>query len=127
MAPLEKGLAIGGANAHHLSCACAWTRSDCAHDPRFPWVEGRHWHWQLGWKALVCSDLRRMVLGPATEIRKMLGFGKDKKRQRFYLLPGMGGRARWRKEMMYLRWAIAAGLLVSAVVAGLLYLLSRNR
>jgi hypothetical protein len=68
-----------------------------------------------------------MVLAPTTEIREMLGFGRDKKRQRFYLLPGMGGRARWRKEMMYLRWAIAAGLLVSAVVAGLLYLLSRNR
>ena len=67
-----------------------------------------------------------MALGPATEIRKMIGFGKDKTRQRFYLLPGMGGRARWRKEMMFLRWAIAAGLLVSGFVAGILYLLSRN-
>jgi hypothetical protein len=57
----------------------------------------------------------------------MIGFGRDKKRQRFYLLPGMGGRARWRKEMMYLRWAVAAGLLVSAVVACILYVLSHNR
>ena len=56
----------------------------------------------------------------------MLGFEK-KKRQRFYLLPGMGGRARWRKEMMYLRWSIAAGLLVSAILACILYVLSRHR
>jgi len=76
---------------------------------------------------LVHDNWRRMVLGPATEIREMIGFGRDKKRQRFYLLPGMGGRARWRKEMMYLRWAVAAGLLVSAVVACILYVLSHNR
>ena len=57
----------------------------------------------------------------------MLWFQRDKERQRFYLLPGMGGRARWRKEMMYLRWAIAAGLLVSGLVAGILYVLSRGR
>jgi hypothetical protein len=68
-----------------------------------------------------------MLLGPATEIREMLGFGRNKKRQRFYLLPGMGGRARWQKEMMYLRWSIAAGLLISALVACILYVLSKNR
>jgi hypothetical protein len=56
----------------------------------------------------------------------MLWFDK-KKRQRFYLLPGMGGRARWRKEMMYLRWSIAAGLLVSAIVACIIYVLSQRR
>jgi hypothetical protein len=56
----------------------------------------------------------------------MLWFDRNKEKQRFYLLPGMGGRARRRKEMMILRWALAAGLLVSAVVACVLYLISRH-
>ena len=49
-----------------------------------------------------------------------------KERERFYLLPGMGGRARWKKEMKFLRWSIAAGLLASAIVACFLYLISRH-
>jgi hypothetical protein len=57
----------------------------------------------------------------------MSWFKRDKERDRFYLLPGMGGRARRRKEMAFLRWAIAAGLVVSAVVACILYFISRSR
>ncbi len=38
----------------------------------------------------------------------------------------MGGRARWKKEMKFLRWSIAAGLLASAIVACFLYLISRH-
>ena len=68
-----------------------------------------------------------MVLGPATKIPQMLWFKRDKERERFYLLPGMGGRARWRKEMRFLRWSIAAGLLVSAIVACMLYLISQRQ
>ncbi len=56
----------------------------------------------------------------------MLWFERDRERERFYLLPGMGGRARRQKEMRYLRWSIAAGLVVSAVLATLLYFLSRR-
>ena len=56
----------------------------------------------------------------------MLWFERDKERQRFYLLPGMGGRARRQKEMRFLRWSIAAGLVVSAIVAGILYFISRS-
>jgi hypothetical protein len=52
--------------------------------------------------------------------------GKAKERQRYYLLPGMGGRAARRKHRMILRWSIAAGLLASTVVAGILYLMSRR-
>ena len=37
----------------------------------------------------------------------------------------MGGRARWRKEKMFLKWSIAAGLVVSLFVACLLYIISR--
>jgi hypothetical protein len=56
----------------------------------------------------------------------MLWFERDKERPRFYLLPGMGGRARRRKELRFLRWSIAAGLLVSAILACILYLISRD-
>ena len=51
--------------------------------------------------------------------------GKPKERERYYLLPGMGGRAARRKRMMILKWSIVAGLLVSGLVAGILYLMSR--
>jgi hypothetical protein len=57
----------------------------------------------------------------------MLWFGRNKERQRFYLLPGMGGRARRQKEMRILRWAIAVGLLFSALMACALYFLSLKR
>jgi hypothetical protein len=50
---------------------------------------------------------------------------KDKARQRFYLLPGMGGRALRRKQIVILRWTIAAGLFVSGMVACLLYVIYR--
>ena len=49
-----------------------------------------------------------------------------KERERFYLLPGMGGSALRRKRKMMLQWAIAAGLCVSAIMAGLLYYLYTN-
>jgi hypothetical protein len=58
---------------------------------------------------------------------QMLWFRRDKEKERFYLLPGMGGRARRKKEMRFLRWAIAAGLLVSATMAGIMYFLSLSR
>jgi hypothetical protein len=51
---------------------------------------------------------------------------QDKEKERFYLLPGMGGRSARRKHKRILAWAIVAGLLVSAVVAGLMYFLNRN-
>ncbi len=49
---------------------------------------------------------------------------KDRERHRFYLLPGMGGRALRRKHRRILRWSLIAGLFVSALLAGLLYLLN---
>jgi hypothetical protein len=51
---------------------------------------------------------------------------RDAERDRFYLLPGMGGKSFRRKQRYILKWSIAAGLLVSAIVAGLLYWLSRR-
>ena len=49
---------------------------------------------------------------------------RDKERERFYLLPGMGGRGLRRKRRIILFWAVVAGLIVSALLAGFLYLLS---
>jgi hypothetical protein len=48
-------------------------------------------------------------------------------RQRYYLLPGMGGKAMRRKRKLFFRWSIAAGLFVSGLVAGLLYWLYETR
>jgi hypothetical protein len=56
----------------------------------------------------------------------MSWFARNKEPERFYLLPGMGGRALRKKQMLFLRWAIVFGLVVSGVVAGVLYLISRG-
>ena len=48
---------------------------------------------------------------------------KSREHQRFYLLPGMGGSARMRKQKMIMKWTIAAGLFFSLLVACLLYLM----
>jgi len=49
---------------------------------------------------------------------------RNKERDRFYLLPGMGGRGLRRKRRIILVWSIIAGLLASALLAGILYLMS---
>jgi hypothetical protein len=54
-------------------------------------------------------------------------FGPDKERQRFYLLPGMGGRALRRKHRRILGWSIAFGLVISAILTCILYILSSQR
>ena len=55
----------------------------------------------------------------------MISSARNKERERFYLLPGMGGRALRRKQIVILRWTIAAGLFVSGMVACLLYVIYR--
>jgi hypothetical protein len=56
----------------------------------------------------------------------MAWFARDKEKDRFYLLPGMGGRALRRKRKVILSWSIIAGLAVSLVVAMILYFMSRG-
>jgi hypothetical protein len=46
---------------------------------------------------------------------------KDKEKNRFYLLPGMGGSNLRRKRRLILKWSILAGLIVSAALAYLMY------
>jgi hypothetical protein len=53
-------------------------------------------------------------------------FAHDKEKERFYLLPGMGGKNLRRKRRVILRWSIVAGLFTSVVLAILLYLISKN-
>jgi len=48
-------------------------------------------------------------------------FSRDRERDRYYLLPGMGGRALQRKQWASLVWALVAGLIVSASLAVALY------
>ncbi len=60
------------------------------------------------------------------KLPQMLWFERDKERHRFYLLPGMGGKARRQKELRILRWSLAAGVVVSAILAVALYLMSRR-
>jgi hypothetical protein len=56
----------------------------------------------------------------------MSWFERDKEKERFYLLPGMGGKAKRRKEMRFLLWSIAAGLVISAIMAVIMYYISRG-
>ena len=51
--------------------------------------------------------------------------GKEKEKSRYYLLPGMGGRLYRKKQRVIIKWAIVAALVVSAIVAALMYVLSR--
>lgn len=51
---------------------------------------------------------------------------RDKERQRYYLLPGMGGRALRAKRKMMLIWSISAGLVVSGLFGFLLWYFSKN-
>ena len=61
------------------------------------------------------------------KISRMLWFERNKERHRFYLLPGMGGRALRRKHRRFLAWSLVIGLVVSAILTYLLILLSRQR
>ena len=54
----------------------------------------------------------------------MLWFARNKERQRFYLLPGQGGSALRRKHRRFLVWSIVIGIVVSAILAVILYLIS---
>ena len=49
----------------------------------------------------------------------------DKERDRFYLLPGMGGREARRKHVYFLKLSIVAALGISAILALVMYLINR--
>ncbi len=53
-------------------------------------------------------------------------FSPDKERDRFYLLPGMGGRALQRKRRQALWWSLAVGLGISLALAAVMYFFHRR-
>lgn len=55
----------------------------------------------------------------------MGGLDRDKERERFYLLPGMGGRSARAKHKKILQWSIAIGVVVSIAVAVIIYFVNR--
>ena len=48
---------------------------------------------------------------------------REKEADRYYLFPGMGGRAARRKQMMMLKAGVAVGSVIALVVALFLYFL----
>ncbi len=52
---------------------------------------------------------------------------KDKDQNRFYLLPGQGGRAHRRKQWRILAGALIAALVVAGVMAALMYFMDRPK
>ena len=55
----------------------------------------------------------------------MFGSRKNKERERYYLLAGMGGKAAKRKHKWMMKWAIATGLIVSIILAAAMYFIER--
>jgi len=51
---------------------------------------------------------------------------KDKERNRFYLLPGQGGRAYHRKQMVILKASLLVGLLVAGLFALAVWFLNNH-
>ena len=58
-------------------------------------------------------------------MRALFSAKKNKPRERFYLLPGQSGRAYKRKQKVFLKYSIIVGVIAAALVAGLMYLISR--
>ena len=55
-------------------------------------------------------------------------FGKSQKpRERFYLLPGQGGRNYRRKQERNLRWSILVAVLMGAVLAAVMWWFAQPR
>jgi hypothetical protein len=52
-------------------------------------------------------------------------FRRDKENRRFYLLPGQGGSSHRRKRRLFLKWSVVTALIVSAIMAALMYWLDR--
>ena len=57
---------------------------------------------------------------------RLFGREDDKERKRFYLLPGQGGRAYHRKQKVFLKTSLAVGLIVSGLLALVMYLIYRS-
>jgi hypothetical protein len=50
---------------------------------------------------------------------------KDKEKERYYLLPGMGGRLYRQKQRFIVKWSVIAALAVAVILGALMYWLNR--
>jgi len=66
---------------------------------------------------------RKRKQAPTKETPRYLD---PKERNRFYLLPGQGGRAYHRKQMFILKTALLIGLFVSGLFALVVWLMNRG-
>ncbi|MDB6067177.1 MAG: hypothetical protein JWR26_3385 [Pedosphaera sp.] len=51
---------------------------------------------------------------------------RAKEKERFYLLPGQGGKAYRRKRNLFLAWSVVTGVLVSVVLGLTLYFVNSH-
>jgi hypothetical protein len=51
---------------------------------------------------------------------------KNEEQNRFYLFPGQGGKAYRRKQRIIIAWSIVVALVISAIFAGILYLVNNS-
>lgn len=68
----------------------------------------------------------RIASSPLPINSGMIWFKRDKEKERFYLLAGMGGKAMRRKNKIFLAWSIFAAAVVSFALALTLFLLNIN-
>jgi hypothetical protein len=52
---------------------------------------------------------------------------KDKPRERFYLLPGQGGRNFHRKQRLIMRWTVTAALVFGVALAVVMWWLAKPK
>jgi len=50
----------------------------------------------------------------------------DRERERYYLLPGQGGRALRRKQRKFLVWSLLIGFVVALIFSVVLYFVNRS-
>jgi cobalamin synthase len=55
----------------------------------------------------------------------VLGFNSKKSRERFYLLPGQGGRNFHRKQQRIMRWSILVAVVFGLILAVVMWCLAR--
>jgi len=51
----------------------------------------------------------------------------NKEKERYYLLPGQGGRAHRQKQKFIIMWSVIAALAVSGILAAAMYWLNRPK
>ena len=64
-------------------------------------------------------------IGEIDSLQVVLGFKSKKPRERFYLLPGQGGRNYYRKQKVIMRWTVAVSLVFAISLGAVMWWLSR--